>query len=222
MFTFASSFFAGTGTVSAKSVDVVSISFSWSEASQCTQPDGSANPTCTQYKMTSAQYVARTNVEFAKIGALGTTIVVSSGDEGALGNLDKCKSGAPFDPGFPASSPHVLTVGATMLSASVSAAAGPAAGAPSDPICKDNGGCATSKDEVVCSYPYAGITSGGGFSHFAPRPAWQDTAVSTYLKNAKLPPSSMYNASGRGFPDISVVGHNYAVYFGAVGGSNFW
>jgi subtilase family serine protease len=52
-----------------------------------------------------------------KLGAVGVTVVVSSGDDGAPGNLGDCK-GKPFDPPFPASSPWVTTVGATMLSAS--------------------------------------------------------------------------------------------------------
>ena len=47
---------------------------------------------------------------------------------------------------------------------------------------KDNGGCATSTHEIACSYPQAGITSGGGFSAYAARPAWQDDAVTAYLK----------------------------------------
>ena len=32
----------------------------------------------------------------------------------------------------------------------------------------------------------------------------------------------LINASHRAFPDISLSGHNYAVYFGQAGGSNFW
>merc|ERR1719310_240004 len=73
--------FKGQDGVSPSNVDVVSISFAWSESHQCLQPTGAPNPTCTEHKITTPEYVERTNTEFAKIGALGTTIVVSSGDE---------------------------------------------------------------------------------------------------------------------------------------------
>jgi len=45
--------------------------------------------------------------------------------------------------------------------------------------------------------------SGGGFSDYFGRPAWQDDPVAEYLKNSGLPHKSQYNASGAGFPDIS-------------------
>ena len=34
----------------------------------------------------------------------------------------------------------------------------------------------------------------------------QDSAVTSYLKSADLPPASSFNASGRGYPDVSAVG----------------
>ena len=45
--------------------------------------------------------------------------------------------------------------------------------------------------------------SGGGFSDYFRRPAYQDAAVAAYLTQPGLPRSHMYNASGAGFPDIS-------------------
>merc|ERR1719265_1728369 len=98
----------------AHNIDVVSISFAWSEANQCLQPTGQANPTCAEQKITTPEYVDRTNTEFAKIGALGCTIVVSSGDDGAPGNIGQC-DGKLMDPLFPAASPFVTTVGGTVL-----------------------------------------------------------------------------------------------------------
>merc|ERR1712232_727112 len=96
----------------------------------------------------------------------------------------------------------------------------------SDPICRDNKGCATSTTEHACSYPMSGITTGGGFSAFSPRPSWQDQAVQEYLKTSKLPSSSLFNASNRGYPDVALVANNYAVYQGSVGGNGgsdrFW
>jgi tripeptidyl-peptidase-1 len=55
-------------------------------------------------------------------------------------------------------------------------------------------------------------SSGGGFSNLWPRPAWQDSAVKAYLASSGLPPSSLYNASGRAFPDVSTVATNFQVY----------
>ncbi|KAF4635294.1 hypothetical protein G7Y89_g2815 [Cudoniella acicularis] len=54
--------------------------------------------------------------------------------------------------------------------------------------------------------------SSGGFSNRFPRPSYQDTAVKDYL--SILGPtqwSSLYNASGRGFPDISAQGYNFSI-----------
>ena len=53
------------------------------------------------------------------------------------------------------------------------------------------------------------ITSGGGFSSFYPQPSWQAADVDTT-------PGSGYNPRGRGYPDLSLLGVDYAV---VVGGS---
>ena len=99
----------------------------------------------------------------------GTSIIVSSGDDGAPGNFGDC-NGAAFDPPFPASSPYVTTVGATMMTKSSDFLKKEVAS--DDPICKQNKGCLTSKDEIVCTYPTSAITSGGGFSTYTPRPSY--------------------------------------------------
>ena len=92
----------------------MSCSFEWSEKSQCTEPTGKANPTCTDLKITTPEYIQRTSLEFLKLATKGVTVVVSSGDDGVLGNAKGCTD-QTFDPQFPASSPYVLTVGATMM-----------------------------------------------------------------------------------------------------------
>lgn len=56
--------------------------------------------------------------------------------------------------------------------------------------------------------------SSGGFSNIFDQPSWQQDAVTKYLSNdasGSLPPSSYYNASGRGFPDISAQSVSYPV-----------
>ena len=56
------------------------------------------------------------NFQAIKLGLMGVTITVSSGDDGA--NSDSVRSSARncgYSPSFPASSPYVLSVGATMV-----------------------------------------------------------------------------------------------------------
>jgi hypothetical protein len=50
----------------------------------------------------------------------------------------------------------------------------------------------------------AEISSGGGFSNYAPRPTYQDAVVTAYLAAAKssLPPAADYFPANRGFPDV--------------------
>jgi tripeptidyl-peptidase-1 len=57
----------------------------------------------------------------------------------------------------------------------------------------------------------AASISSGGFSNRWPRPAWQEEAVATYLKNSKVPATKFFNTSGRGFPDISAQAMSFMV-----------
>lgn len=129
-----------------------------------------------------------------KLGLKGLTLFVASGDDGvanfgARGNPDACG----FTPSFPATSPYATAVGATM-------------------------GPETNSPEVVCTSNGGGlITSGGGFSTYVKRPAWQDAVVDNYLNNGpNMPPRTMFSSLGRAYPDIAVMGHNYVI---AIGGS---
>lgn len=139
----------------------------------------------------SSSYASQFNVEAAKLGILGVTLIVASGDDGALsskasGNPSKCS----YAPSFPATSPYVTAVGATM---------GPEEGTP-EVACQAGG-------EVA-------ITTGGGFSVRYSRPSYQDNAVRGYFKQVAgtaLAPASGYNTNGRGLPDVSLLGHNYLI-----------
>ncbi|KAK0190627.1 tripeptidyl peptidase A [Armillaria mellea] len=56
--------------------------------------------------------------------------------------------------------------------------------------------------------------SSGGFSDYFPRPKWQDKAVNKYL--ARLPDGTyegLYNASGRGVPDVSAYAVTYRAWY---------
>ena len=49
--------------------------------------------------------------------------------------------------------------------------------------------------------------SGGGFSTYTAMPFYQKIAVKGYLSSGvALPPSSYYNSSSRGYPDVAALG----------------
>ena len=149
------------------------------------------------------------NTEAMKLGLLGITILVSSGDQGVSDvtpTTNKCNynsgsstlshttnniwTGNGYFPYFPATSPYVTSVGATM---------GPNNNQP-ESVSQSNYG--------------AVITSGGGFSTFYSQPKWQLNATNNYFNNLQTQPSNGYNRLGRGYPDISMIGVSYAVIIG--------
>ena len=147
------------------------------------------------------------NTELMKLCAMGVTVVVASGDAGAAGAQSSINgestdsyyyyrgptnpsSSCRYDPSFPASSPYVTSVGATM---------GVESGTP----------------EVACQSDKGGIiTSGGGFSNIFPAFPQQKAAINQYLKSVSPKPVLGYNSVGRGFPDVSLAGLNYVVVIG--------
>ncbi|KAF9807690.1 hypothetical protein IEO21_08104 [Rhodonia placenta] len=61
--------------------------------------------------------------------------------------------------------------------------------------------------------------SGGGFSNYFSRPAYQELAVDTYL--SKLVPGTyagLYNPSGRAYPDVAAQGQFFNLFVGGVEG----
>ncbi|KAL9646842.1 hypothetical protein ABK040_013702 [Willaertia magna] len=58
--------------------------------------------------------------------------------------------------------------------------------------------------------------SGGGFSNYFARGAFQQDAVSAYLRGNNLPPTSYFNATGRGYPDVAAYGVNFSVIVGGL------
>jgi len=79
-------------------------------------------------------------------------------------------------------------------------------------------------NEVAVSFDHAGFASGGGFSNYASMPAYQQNAVGQYFQSGVLmPPSSNFNNSNRGYPDVSAAGADYLIYMGGftiVGGTS--
>jgi len=115
----------------------------------------------------------------------GVTLIAASGDNGA-----NKRTSCSYTPLFPASSQYVTTVGATM-------------------------GPESSKAEVVCSSSSgSSITSGGGFSNNEPMPTWQSSAINNYfdiVNGTTKQPTSGYSTTGRGYPDVSLLGFHYLV-----------
>lgn len=187
--------------------DVISMSWGWSSRQQCMPGLGVCS-----HNMNASTYIRRTNEEYMKMGLRGVTITVSSGDAGAPGRTNEnCAAGGlgtwAVNPAFPGSSPYVTSVGATYL-------------VPDNytktwasPLCK-NYGCVYGTSEKVCNYAETGWTAGGGFAIFDElRPQWQNDVVEKYLSSgAKMP--AQFQRNGRGYPDVSALGHNCPVVSG--------
>jgi tripeptidyl-peptidase-1 len=181
-----------------------------SEQDQC---NTQISPECQQLGVNVTTYVARVNTEFSKVAALGVSTFGASGDSGAHGRTDGGCTATILHPDFPACSPWLTAVGATM---ETNDSLLPAAQAP--PICAGSFGSPVyciqgNGTEVAVSYDVASFTSGGGFSWDAPMPSWQQTAVQAYLTSQQnnLPPAAMFNPSGKAFPDIAAIGHNFLI-----------
>ena len=178
------------------SPNVVSMSWGWAETQQCQITDCAG--------VTSEQYVERVNNEYVKLAARGVTILVSSGDSGAPGrtNLMCDNSDNTVNAVFPGSSPWVTSVGATYVLES------------SNKINWEtiyvNNMDILQVMNIVTNNPDVGWTSGGGINNYTIRKKdakWQDEVVSNYL-NSKIPLPIYFNPNGRGYPDISVIGHS--------------
>jgi len=194
--------------------DAVSISWGWAEDGQCSS--GIDKQECQTLGIDSEQFVARVNTEFQKIGLRGVSLFAASGDSGANGRSDGMCTGKVLHASFPASSPYVTAVGATMLENPQFSLKNP------PPACSSQGSghaCASGGTEVAVSSKQAGFTSGGGFSTYTDMPSYQKNAVEAYLASGTpLPPSSYFKRGNRAFPDVSAMGNNFLIYMQSQGG----
>lgn len=129
-------------------------------------------------QQTSRAYILSCNTAFQKAGAQGLSILFASGDQGVCGR-EGCGVGKiTFHPDFPAASPYITAVGGT------------------DFLGTDIGEETTWRD------------GGGGFSDNFPIPSFQTAVVAAYKANpdAKLPAQTMWNNTGRGYPDVAALG----------------
>ena len=65
--------------------------------------------------------------------------------------------------------------------------------------------------EVVAIHDSKRYASGGGFSHYFARPAWQDAAVENYLDVLGGEHDGMFERGGAAYPDVSAQGYQYAI-----------
>ncbi|KAJ1333175.1 tripeptidyl-peptidase I [Microdochium nivale] len=69
---------------------------------------------------------------------------------------------------------------------------------------------------ATAGYGGAASYSSGGFSNYFPRPDWQKDAVQGYLDlmadgTVPQPNTTWFNSTGRGYPDLSLLGSDYLV-----------
>ncbi len=181
--------------------DILSVSYGWAERDQCSVTN------CNN--KTSEDYVNRVNVEFMKLALRGLTLVIASGDAGSPGRTNEgCDNSSDLiNPVLPGSSPWVLSVGATYVEKSDDKFKF------KTPLCNENK-CASGLVTKSINFNQTGWTTGSGFGIYKSeqRPIWQRGLVESYLKSGVyLPDRNNWNVNGRGYPDVSLVGHNCPV-----------
>jgi tripeptidyl-peptidase-1 len=152
-------------------------------------------------------YQERQCREWMKLALQGVSVIFASGDSGVAnrynsGYNNSClnseynyvdENGTRFSPSFPANCPYITSVGATtLLNSSIY-----------------GGEKAVAQPNGALSY-----YSGGGFSSIFPQPSYQKKAVSKYLKKyAPKYGESVFNSSGRAYPDVSALGLKLATVY---------
>ncbi|KAK7018221.1 family S53 protease-like protein [Favolaschia claudopus] len=119
---------------------------------------------------------------YLQLTVLGTSILFASGD-GGVGGVRANDTCTVFNPTEPAGCPWITTVGATEL-------------------IEGDGGLHESG---------VAFSSGGFSNHFA-TPDYQKQDIDQFIASLDGQYDGQYNASGRGFPDVSALGMNFVVY----------
>jgi len=185
--------------------DIISISYGWSEYDMC------SITTCNN--ITSQEYVLQSNLNFNKLGLMGYTVVVSSGDAGSKGRTDETCVTNILNPDFPGSSPYVVSVGATFALESNNTM-------NFTSLLCEKYGCATGNLSNPVSYDLVGWTTGGNFDGYTNASSWEIFANNEYLNSGVYLPNSSWNRYGHGVPTLTMNGHNCPVY-GVYGEQDF-
>ena len=144
------------------------------------------------------------NVEAEKLGLMGVTIIVSSGDNGATGY--GCKQGC--DISLPISATNCVCELSTDSSSSYWTGTNTWIGtgyvpkfpatSPYVTVVGGTAGPEIDDAEVAAqSNKLNIITSGGGFSRYYAQPEWQITAVSNYFSSLSANPADGFNKQVR-------------------------
>merc|ERR1712146_741073 len=138
----------------------------------------------------------RLSEDVQKLGAMGVTVVIASGDDGSGGMSRQGSNNGKLSPSFPASIPYALAVGSTFFDSGLSG------------------------EEMATTQ----FGSGGGFSYDYQMPSYQSSAVKAYLAKNPKTGTSTYATNGRASPDVALLGEKFAVVDGgqtiAVGGTS--
>jgi tripeptidyl-peptidase-1 len=127
--------------------------------------------------------INRLSQDVQKLGAMGITVLIASGDDGSGGMSRQGSNNGKLSPSFPASIPYAVAVGSTYF---VSGTSG--------------------TEEATTQFG-----SGGGFSYDYELPSYQSSAVKSYLAQQPEIGSSKYASNGRGTPDVSLLGEQFLV-----------
>lgn len=141
--------------------------------------------------------ISRLSEDVQMMGTMGVTMMISSGDDGSGHESRQGVNSGKVSPSFPASIPYATAVGSTYF---VSGTSG--------------------TQEATTQFG-----SGGGFSYDYDAPSYQTDAIATYLKGTNKPEDGLsYATGGRGTPDVSLLGEQFAVIANgrteAVGGTS--
>merc|ERR1711937_899832 len=126
----------------------------------------------------------RLSEDVQKLGAMGVTVVIASGDDGSGGMSRQGSNNGKLSPSFPASIPSALAVGATFFESGLSG------------------------EEMATTQ----FGSGGGFSYDYVVPSYQTDAIKAYLAKNPKTGNGQYAKYGRGSPDVSLLGEQFEVY----------
>jgi len=126
----------------------------------------------------------RLSEDVQKLGAMGITVVIASGDDGSGGMSRQGSNNGKLSPSFPASIPNALAVGATFFESGLSG------------------------EEMATTQ----FGSGGGFSYDYDMPSYQTAAVKAYLAKNPKTGKNTYAQNGRASPDVSLLGEQFEVY----------
>jgi len=134
-----------------------------------------------------AATVKRLSEDTQKLGAMGVTVVIASGDDGSGGMSRQGSNNGKLSPSFPASIPYALAVGSTFFEEGLAG------------------------EEMATTQ----FGSGGGFSYDYDMPSYQSSAVNSYLAKSPLIGSLKYAKNGRASPDVSLLGEQFTVVEGS-------